>query len=48
VKTIQDGLGRTVSTIKGYNNGSTAVSVSEVDTQYGPCGCSPMGKVMAV
>jgi hypothetical protein len=43
-KTVLDGLGRTVSVIQG--NGSTAVS--EVDTVYGPCGCSPMGKVYSV
>jgi RHS repeat-associated protein len=43
-KTVLDGLGRTVSVIQG--NGSTAVS--EVDTVYGPCGCSPMGKLYSV
>ncbi|HLI84394.1 MAG TPA: hypothetical protein VKV17_10780 [Bryobacteraceae bacterium] len=38
------GFGRTIRVLKGY--GST--TVSEVDTQYAPCGCSPLGKVSAV
>jgi RHS repeat-associated protein len=41
-KTTQDGLGRTVSTQTGY--GGTVVS--QVDTVYGPCACSPTGKMM--
>jgi YD repeat-containing protein len=41
VKTSMDGFGRTIKTETG--NGSTTVSV--VDTQYVPCGCSPLGKV---
>jgi YD repeat-containing protein len=36
-----DGFGRTIETQTGY--GTTVVSL--VDTQYVPCGCSPMGKV---
>ncbi|MBI4892181.1 MAG: hypothetical protein HY821_16255, partial [Acidobacteria bacterium] len=43
-KTTTDGLGRTVKVEKGA--GSTVVSV--VDTEYGPCACSPLGKVKKV
>ncbi len=43
-KTVVDGFGRTISVIKGY----ASTSVSEVDTQYAPCGCSPLGKVKQV
>ncbi len=41
VKTVMDGFGRTIQTITG--NGSTTVST--VDVQYAPCGCSPLGKL---
>jgi YD repeat-containing protein len=41
VQTNMDGFGRTIRTITG--NGTTTVST--VDTQYVPCGCSPIGKV---
>ena len=41
VKTVMDGFGRTIQTVTGY--GSTTVST--VDTQYAPCGCSPLGKL---
>ena len=41
VQTNMDGFGRTIRTIAG--NGTTTVST--VDTQYVPCGCSPIGKV---
>ncbi|MGC1453046.1 MAG: RHS repeat-associated core domain-containing protein, partial [Candidatus Sulfotelmatobacter sp.] len=43
-ETILDGFGRTTSVLTG--NGST--TVSEADTQYAPCACSPLGKVSAV
>ncbi len=36
-----DGFGRAIQTITG--NGSTTVST--VDVQYAPCGCSPLGKL---
>ena len=43
-KTVLDGFGRTLSVLTG--NGNT--TVSETDTQYAPCACSPLGKVSAV
>ena len=43
-KTVLDGFGRTLSVLTG--NGTT--TVSETDTQYAPCACSPLGKVSAV
>ncbi len=42
--TVLDGFGRTLSVLTG--NGNT--TVSETDTQYAPCACSPLGKVSAV
>ncbi|MGJ5820991.1 RHS repeat domain-containing protein, partial [Paludibaculum fermentans] len=44
VRTTVDGLGRTVKVERG--NGSTVVSI--VDTEYGPCACSAVGKVKRV
>ena len=41
VKTVMDGFGRTIQTVTGY--GTTTVST--VDAQYAPCGCSPLGKL---
>jgi YD repeat-containing protein len=43
-KTTYDGFGRTISVVKGHDN----VPVSEVDTQYAPCACSPLGKMSQV
>jgi RHS repeat-associated protein len=43
-QTVLDGLGRTVKVIEGDSGGAR----SEVDTVYGPCGCSPLGKVYQV
>ena len=43
-KTVLDGFGRVTSVLTG--NGAT--TVSETDTQYAPCACSPLGKVSAV
>jgi YD repeat-containing protein len=43
-----DGLGRTVKAEAGTYNGTTYTTTSVVDTQYAPCGCSPLGKVSAV
>ena len=43
-QTVLDGLGRTVKVIQGDAGGAN----SEVDTVYGPCGCSPLGKVYQV
>ena len=44
-KTTLDGFGRVISVQTGHD--STA-PVSEVDTQYAPCACSPLGKMSAV
>ena len=43
-RTTLDGLGRTTRVETGHD--STTVSV--VETQYGPCACSPFGKVTQV
>ncbi len=40
-----DGFGRTTSLAFGHN-GTTVVST--VDTVYGPCACSPLGKLSQV
>jgi len=44
VKTIYDGLGRTIKAETGY--GTTTVSI--VDTEYDSCACSPLGKLKRV
>ncbi|HZU29040.1 MAG TPA: RHS repeat-associated core domain-containing protein [Bryobacteraceae bacterium] len=44
VKTTMDGFGRTIKVEQGDANGTK----STVDTVYGSCGCSPMGKVVKV
>ena len=41
-QTTNDGLGRPILTKTGY--GTTTVSQQE--TVYGPCGCTPLGKMM--
>jgi YD repeat-containing protein len=41
--TILDGLGRTASVQTGSGSGVTVLS--EVDTLYAPCACSPLGKM---
>jgi RHS repeat-associated protein len=41
VQTNMDGFGRTIQTLTGY--GTT--TVSQVDTVYVSCGCSPIGKM---
>ena len=46
-RTTLDGLGRVVRTESGDTT-SYANSLSIVDTQYGPCACSPVGKMTAV
>ena len=43
-----DGLGRTVQTDVGTGTPSTASSISRVLTVYGPCACTPLGKVRQV
>ena len=46
VKTVMDGFGRTIQTVTGYGTSTTITTVvSTVDTQYAPCGCSPLGKL---
>ena len=44
VKTTLDGLGRAIRVETGDSNGTQSV----VDTQYGSCACSPLGKVTQV
>ncbi|MFN7919438.1 MAG: RHS repeat-associated core domain-containing protein [Bryobacteraceae bacterium] len=44
VKSTQDGFGRPIKDETGY--GTTTVSV--VDTEYAPCGCTPIGKMKRV
>ncbi len=41
-KTILDGLGRTITVQTGNSSGT----ISQTDTVYGPCGCSPTGKMI--
>lgn len=43
-KTIMDGFGRGTSVQTGHDS----TTVSEVDTQYAACACSPLGKMSAV
>jgi hypothetical protein len=43
-RTTLDGFGRVTRVETGHD--STTVSI--VDTQYGPCGCTPIGKMTAV
>jgi RHS repeat-associated protein len=43
-KTTLDGFGRTLSVLTGHDS----TTVAEVDTQYAPSGCSPLGKVSQV
>jgi len=46
--TVTDGLGRTITSEAGYLTGTTPTQVSEVDTLYAPCACSPTGKATQV
>ena len=46
-RTSLDGFGRVVRVESG-NGASTNVAVSQVDTEYGPCACSPLGKLKRV
>src|SRR5262249_42859272 len=48
VQTTLDGFGRTTTVVRGYNDGSGAHTVSTVNTVYGSCACSPLGKVAQV
>ena len=43
-RTTLDGLGRAIRVERGPTSGYTSV----VDTVYGPCGCSPLGKIQKV
>jgi RHS repeat-associated protein/uncharacterized repeat protein (TIGR01451 family) len=43
-RTTVDGFGRTVRVETGHDG----LTVMMVDTQYGPCACSPLGKMKAV
>ena len=42
-----DGFGR-VTRVENGNGAVTNTAVSQVDTEYAPCGCSPLGKVSRV
>ena len=47
-QTNLDGLGRPILVLTGY--GSTCgqgTTVSQAESAYGPCGCSPLGKLMS-
>jgi len=44
--TIYDGFGRTITKQTGTWSGSTFTVVSQVDSVYGSCGCSPLGKLV--
>ena len=55
-ETILDGLGRTLKVLTGSytSSGQTAcasasgaITLTETDTSYGSCGCSPLGKMMS-
>lgn len=47
-RTLQDGLGRTIQTDTGTGAVSDANSISRVLTVYGPCACTPAGKLTQV
>jgi RHS repeat-associated protein len=45
-ETVMDGFGRTITTITGSGTSSSISTIASiVDTQYAPCGCSPLGKL---
>ena len=46
-RTSLDGFGR-VMRVESGNGAATNVAVSQVDTEYAPCGCSALGKVSRV
>ena len=46
-RTTLDGFGRVLSVQVGHGS-TTDPPVSTVDTQYAPCGCSPLGKMWRV
>jgi len=46
-RTTLDGFGRTIRVENG-NGPATNPAVSQVDTRYAPCACSPLGKVSQV
>ena len=46
-RTTLDGFGR-VTRVESGNGPATNAAVSQVDTQYAPCACSPLGKVSQV
>jgi hypothetical protein len=46
-RTTMDGFGR-VTRVESGNGAVTNAAVSQVDTQYAPCGCSPLGKMWRV
>lgn len=46
-RTTQDGFGR-VTKVESGNGLATTPAVSQVDTQYAPCACSPLGKLWRI
>jgi hypothetical protein len=48
VRSTLDGLGRTIKVEKGTGSGGSMVTLSVQESVYGPCGCSPMGKLTQV
>ncbi|MFN7646509.1 MAG: hypothetical protein ACK5UT_03155, partial [Acidobacteriota bacterium] len=47
-RTLFDGFGRTLEVTTGHQINSTETAVSKVKTQYTPCACSSIGKVLRV
>ncbi len=47
-ETTLDGFGRTIEFDRGYNNGSTPVTVSTVKSGYALAACSPLGNMIQV
>src|SRR5271165_6872857 len=45
-RTFYDGFARTIAVQTGTWNGSNFTAISEVDSVYGSCGCSPLGKLV--
>jgi YD repeat-containing protein len=48
VRSTMDGLGRTIKVEKGTGPLNNQVTVSVQESVYGPCACTPLGKVFKV
>lgn len=46
--TWRNGVGHVIKQETGTVSGSTYTTVSQLDSVYAPCGCSPMGKLQSV